>query len=475
MQRTRIDAAVDTTTTSKTVRKEYNSSGRPTGRVSESVSHDTLRGTEKTSTITWDGNGKRQFHNCDHVRTGTTRFAGAAEWGYRFVDPQGWTGWLSRFYHTHWQGALGSYDYLWYTEDRKKLPLPSIPDHPEQLLDWSKARERLLDDAFGLMPDDSSIAINVAEFTQLKNLVPSLAKSVKRILRYVRRDGNKTITRWKYLKDKSGRNIAWTGVRDQVKLNSLSWCLRDLAGAHLAISFGALPLADDLGNWLGKYFQVKAHLEWYKRLLNGKLHRVNAATPVVTTKSETPKGYNTWYCGPGPSHWEYTAKMVQELTIRGNLSAYVRVSPKSKAAQANAVLSQILGLNVPLQVAWDLVPFSFVVDWFFPVRDLIQKAEPRRALGGIASSIELRQHWHSFKVEAKCYSEWTGKFIPYQAEYHSGTWEGKKFTNFSTRYVRRMLWPSFNVLPKMHSHYGIKEVLLSGSLLVQRIFGRKKP
>jgi hypothetical protein len=356
------------------------------------------------------------------------------------------------------------------------LPLPSLPDHPEQLLDWSKAMERLLDDAYGLMPDDTSIGVNVAEVSQLKNLVPSLAKSISGILRFVRRNGNKTITRWKYLKDRSGKNIAWTGVRERVRLNSLRWCLRDLAGAHLAVSFGALPLAEDIGNWAGKLFQAQAHLEWYKRLLNGKLHRVNAATPVVTTKSESPKGNARWNCGPGAAHWEYQAKYCQELTVSGNLSAYVRVNPKSKTAQANAVLSQILGLNVPFQIAWDLIPFSFVVDWFFPVRDLIQKAEPRRALGGIASSIEIRQHWHSFKVNAKTWSEWAGQYVPTGQEGRaSGSWKGKKFTNFYHSYTRRMLWPAFNVLPKMHSHYGIKQVLLSGSLIVQRIFGRKRP
>jgi len=473
MQRSRIDNAVDTTVTHRTINRIWRDGQLVDTR--ESIYTDTFPGTVKTSTITWDGNGKRQFHNCHHVRTGTERFYGPADWGYS-ANATAYAGSTPHYYHTHWQGALGTYDRLWFTEDRRDLPLPSLPDHPEQLLDWSKAMERLLDDAYGLMPDDTSIGINVAEFAQLKNLVPSLAKNINGILRFIRRNGNKTITRWKYLKDKSGKNIAWTGVRERVKLNSLRWCLRDLAGAHLAVSFGALPLADDLGNWLGKYFQVRAHLEWYKRLLNGKLHRVNAATPVVTTKSESPRGNAQWNCGPGGAHWEYTAKYCQELTISGNLSAYVRVYPKSETAQANAVLSQILGLNVPLQIAWDLVPFSFVADWFFPVKELIQKAEPRRALGGIASSIEIRQHWHSFKVEAKTWSEWQGTYVPTGQEGRAaGKWEGKKFTNFSRSYTRRMLWPAFNVLPKMHPHYGIKQVLISGSLLVQKIFGRKKP
>lgn len=45
----------------------------------------------------------------------------------------------------------------------------------------------------------------------------------------------------------------------------------------------------------------------------------------------------------------------------------VRLQAQLDTLNPNVLLASNLGLTNPAMVAWDLVPFSFVVDWFLPV------------------------------------------------------------------------------------------------------------
>jgi len=55
-------------------------------------------------------------------------------------------------------------------------------------------------------------------------------------------------------------------------------------------------------------------------------------------------------------------------------------------------LANRLGLTNPFVVAWELVPFSFVVDWFVPVGDF---------LNGMTATlgVQVDDAWNSFKIE----------------------------------------------------------------------------
>lgn len=68
------------------------------------------------------------------------------------------------------------------------------------------------------------------------------------------------------------------------------------------------------------------------------------------------------------SYGIYHNRVAGSITARGQIS--FRVS--------NPLLKVIdsVGLTNPLSVAWELVPFSFVVDWFVPVGNMIQGIAP---------------------------------------------------------------------------------------------------
>lgn len=70
----------------------------------------------------------------------------------------------------------------------------------------------------------------------------------------------------------------------------------------------------------------------------------------------------------------------------------VRLSGQLKTVSPNVLLAKNLGLTNPAAVAWDLVPFSFVVDWFLPVNKFVQSWDSHLGFDvtNTAASVELK-------------------------------------------------------------------------------------
>lgn len=63
-----------------------------------------------------------------------------------------------------------------------------------------------------------------------------------------------------------------------------------------------------------------------------------------------------------------------------------------------ASLSSV-GLTNPLSVAWELVPFSFVVDWFIPVGDYLLSIVPPRGVSFLGGYTSVLGRGHRFEFE----------------------------------------------------------------------------
>lgn len=420
--------------------------------------------------ITWDGNGKQYRHDCGHIRESSGTTASRCVVGAHTLSSARRNG--------------SAYNVPWYDEQNfvpsgGGLPpdIPSASLAPADL-DWRKAYEALLDDASGVMPSDISIGTNIAEFAQLKWLFKKPAKSITRILQYVRRHPNRKIRRWRYLTDKKGKVIPWTLSYDVVDLRSFKWSLKDLAASHLAMQFGVLPLADDIGNWLGKYLEVQTHLTWWKTLYHGKEFWARARTPtVVVSDSKTKVGTGSQATACGVVNYD----LQQSLSAKtyGILAARISAVPKEGLALQNALLSQVLGLNAPLQLAWELVPFSFVVDWFYPIGDLLSRIDPKRAIGGLCRNLRVLETWHTVvhqaesKVEAANFTytppSWrVEQGLDYGFAYSLLSSEAGAIYKKYRSYSRQHGMPALNFAPAAKSRYGLKQALISLSLIVQR-------
>jgi len=79
------------------------------------------------------------------------------------------------------------------------------------------------------------------------------------------------------------------------------------------------------------------------------------------------------------------------VDIRGRLALTGMVNPNQ------ARLPDRIGLSNPLSLAWELVPYSFVVDWFIPIGDILDAMTPPLGLDFVGGSC-------TFHYEGELYS-----------------------------------------------------------------------
>jgi hypothetical protein len=128
-----------------------------------------------------------------------------------------------------------------------------------------------------------------------------------------------------------------------IKKRTVRKSASDMGGLWLEYSFGWKPLVDDI------YSAVNV----IQRPFPCKRCKGRAKGLYATTVWHPNLPYSTGYD-------EYTWKTMYHLEANVSVSNWV-------AWRANE-----LGLINPLSIAWEVVPFSFVVDWFVPIGNYLQ-------------------------------------------------------------------------------------------------------
>lgn len=95
--------------------------------------------------------------------------------------------------------------------------------------------------------------------------------------------------------------------------------------------------------------------------------------------------------GPSFSYEDYSTKEVSRYSTvnfsdRVNCTLVARVDPEYAGVRA---LNQ-LGLVNPLSLAWELVPFSFVIDWVLPIGSVLQSYTAPAGLKFVTGSVSRR-------------------------------------------------------------------------------------
>lgn len=71
---------------------------------------------------------------------------------------------------------------------------------------------------------------------------------------------------------------------------------------------------------------------------------------------------------------------------KGGVNIRGRLALTGKINDAQARLPDRIGLSNPLSLAWELVPYSFVVDWFIPIGDILDAMTPPLGLDFVGGS-----------------------------------------------------------------------------------------
>lgn len=216
--------------------------------------------------------------------------------------------------------------------------------------------------------------------------------------------------------------------RKQTSPLELFNALREIAGLWLTYSFGIKPLVKDVGELI----------EFFTHNIDdfGTIHSVKFDAGMKYPAREVKIGYGTQRYGCKPALYQFSSQREVNRTyckvttdgISGNrfadLFQYYDVSDADEPgsdydlhdhmkcvytrkasheylvrSNPNYIFTQ-LGLNNPAMWAWELIPFSFVVDYVAKIGDYI---ENRNALAGL----EILASLHSIEEEWTAQSRWS--------------------------------------------------------------------
>lgn len=145
---------------------------------------------------------------------------------------------------------------------------------------------------------------------------------------------------------------------------------------HLAMRYGVLPMAYDL----------QAGLE---EIYRSDFFRDGSA--IFTAKATTSGNF----AAGGGSLRLYSSNLLQTSHITVRTKIHYKVVPGFDAAKR-------FGITNPLSAGYELIPLSFVLDWFIPVGDYLASLDALvgTTIIGVHQSVvrqayEMRQQWHS--------------------------------------------------------------------------------
>lgn len=391
-----------------------------------------------SSTITDDATNPLGFNNCDHLRV---------EW-----DKPSSSG-VPRAYN-----SIRGYE-IEFDRTAHYIPYKGVWAQQRPELDFRPALEELERNARGDMNTNVNLVVNAAEVVELK----SLAKSVCSAFRILTR-------RWRVSNPLVRSQLK--GRKRKGKRTNPIPSLQELADGHLAYSFGIAPLMRDIGSFLEINQKIRDRRE---ELRNRSLipTRINAR---VTQQIE----YEVSNLVSGhPMDWpEVNLNERHWIKARGIVSAvcsafYNLDSPSLRWKH----VSQALGLTTPLTSIWNLTPFTFVADWFFPIGAAIKRVE--RAgwdlvdEAAVTTAYTLTDYHCSIKYEGVSNIDtWTTTSVVPK-------WCNRRLCSTTQRwshYSRSAGMPATTQWwPEQSSDWSVSRTALSVSLALQRFKSAPKP
>jgi len=148
-----------------------------------------------------------------------------------------------------------------------------------------------------------------------------------------------------------------------------------------------------------------------------------------------------------------SADVTQENTHTGIIR--VKVGALVSVENPNLVLAQRLGLLNPASIAWDAVPWSFVVDWWGNVGNVIASLTDLSGFG-------LKEAYTSTKIVDVCRSYSVSRAGP------SFPWVGSEVYSTGQTFYRELGVPGVALLFRKPWSTSVTRALTASSLLIQK-------
>jgi len=328
---------------------------------------------------------------------------------------------------------LGSYTSEW---------IDSVPDFPEQNGNiYNQAYARFVDEwrssveaGVALAEGRQAVSMIAKRLTQMGNFTRHLAKG-----NIVLAAGDLGIDLAPGPRGKKRKSGLPPRIQDIIDRREAKFSgretTRSFSSAFLEFHFGWSPLVRDI------YDAIKVLDSPFKN----KRVRASAVGSWLDPKSIAPHSWEeTW--------WRYSE------TRKGSYKQRVMLQADCVITNPNLAMAQRFGILNPAAIAWELVPFSFVLDWFVNVGDY---------LGSLTdfAGVELQN------AQRTIFTRWNGSYEkialakePTLDNSTSSTWQA-----YSVHCFRRLgLGTGPTIRLRTPKPWGIGRGLAAASLLMQR-------
>lgn len=225
----------------------------------------------------------------------------------------------------------------------------------------------------------------IAERQQTVNLVVSTAKRLAESIQALKRGNVKHA-----IFSLTGNNYATSRASEISRMGG------GIPQQWLALQYGWLPLLSD----------VDGSCQELAKLVTGE----PSVTSVRGSSRANADRAFTFHGGDGQPGFEMT---LTKGLARGN--GYIEWLLSSDFGQS---LSRN-GIVNPYSLAWEVIPYSFVVDWFIPIGNFLSNLD-------YETGLVFKRGWLSMKIEL----EWTVSLIEtsqWPPGFNSGSWSGEGF------------------------------------------------
>lgn len=191
---------------------------------------------------------------------------------------------------------------------------------------------------------DANLAQDIAQFGQLSSMMNStVSRLVKSITSLRRRDFPGAIS------------ALWHGTSRSPRYRTAKGpsFTADLANNWLELQYGWKPLLMDIDGSmrsLAQFYQTAEHVA-----------RTASASAKVETITKSPIRYGS-VSNPPVGYW------INRNQTRYRYAIRYRVDSRLKAFLAQT------GFTNPINLVWEVLPYSFVVDWFLPIGNYLQSS-----------------------------------------------------------------------------------------------------
>jgi len=300
-----------------------------------------------------DSLGKTRVHECDHVKwsaaapsalglgsiiaNGTVSISGQLyNWEvYRRFDGNGLLRWC-------WDVFPDTMDVIDYPIDQSWL-------------------SRTMDQSALVVSPDLDLAAEIVQLGDLRGAVSSIASAVRRLYKILPGSDR----RWKR---------EWRTRKGVLKT------LKTMIGAHLATKWAVLPVLSDIDAVSKIVRTAHTRLEVMQRVLRQSYRSYRSGYPVPTSAAETQIAVTrSSVHTPSDLCIVYTVKRTRRTAGSYGLGCIQRFSGDLASLDLASYITSRTGLDRPLSTIWELVPYSFVLDYFLNVDAAIQRFESMSA------------------------------------------------------------------------------------------------